>query len=258
MSRQFVQVGSKSISEPASQTPPDTATKPPTAKTTSSYVPKVGDVVSFESTRTGGVQRAIVYQYGGSLASIDNSDFAWWDFVHNLESPRKVGETDVILDGGFDTSKLRLIAKAYFEREKAEFKAGELVEVARAIADGEADWWANSAEGYIGDVFEISEVCSDGNVMVTSNKSKWPACILSPLSGSYAERQAKWVAFHGTKVGSKVKVVRKFEDFEAGCDMSWVDCKLNTPMEILTVDDDSSLELDNGCWYPYFVLEPIK
>ena len=78
---------------------------------------------------------------------------------------------------------------------------------------------------------------------------------------SYAENQAAWVAFHGLKVGSKVKVVRKFEANEGGFKGSrWDYCsgKANRQGTVISINGISSyhLLLKGGSSYPYFALEP--
>lgn len=80
---------------------------------------------------------------------------------------------------------------------------------------------------------------------------------------SYAENQAAWVAFYGLEVGSKVKVIRPYDNDEGGCtagaaDQSWIDdmgeIGLVTELEPRCI---KARHTDKGTYnHPYFALEP--
>ena len=88
------------------------------------------------------------------------------------------------------------------------------------------------------------------------------------FTGTYNKRQAQWVKHHGIKVGSKVKVVRKFEGGEegSGC-LSWDSDSRKKKMQdstgVITEVRKKCVTLDSGSrlytpTFPYFVLEPVK
>lgn len=77
----------------------------------------------------------------------------------------------------------------------------------------------------------------------------------------YADRQAAWVKKHGIKVGSKVKVVRKFEDNEGGFAggrwdiFGWKAGQQGQVLPVYKIENDC-IWFDKGK-YPYFALEPV-
>ena len=236
------------------------------SETTSSYTPAVGDVVEFDSQRTDKTARAIVFVtsvYRSRLVCLDDSDFSWWDYTDSLINPRKVGETDVLVDTK-DTDTARALAKAYFAQEpkctygteldKPQYKVGDLVE----------------SEQNIDTIYEVLHFNDDGNVDVRTNDHLHYAVevdIFRPLSGTYAERQAKWLEFHGLKVGDKVKVVRKFGAGEDGYDSrqwNFDDDKAKMQGGIFEIEDITAGNIQLHCPYdrckwhfPYCVLEPV-
>jgi hypothetical protein len=90
---------------------------------------------------------------------------------------------------------------------------------------------------------------------------------IRPLSGTYAERQAKWIEFHGLKVGDKVKVVRKWKHGEGGFRSTKWD---SYPEKIKMYGNACSIrqicgdfmyinDMGDDYWsFPYFALEPVK
>lgn len=83
----------------------------------------------------------------------------------------------------------------------------------------------------------------------------------------YADRQAAWVKKHGIKVGSKVKVVRKFEKGESGscCKRwNWSGHKEDMQGEILVIRELKEeylyvgRQINSMYSFPYTALEPIK
>lgn len=81
----------------------------------------------------------------------------------------------------------------------------------------------------------------------------------------YEKRQAEWVKENGIKLGDKVKILRKFDDFESGCAIEMdedgeMDPLVGTVGKVSAIEDDS-IEVDSkgDCWYwPYFVLEKVE
>jgi hypothetical protein len=83
------------------------------------------------------------------------------------------------------------------------------------------------------------------------------------FTGTYAERQAQWVAHHNLKVGDKVKVVRGFKDGDDGARIIWYDNKKMCTGKTYTIRSMAGgVRLDTGIrhvsWFPYTVLEPVK
>lgn len=81
---------------------------------------------------------------------------------------------------------------------------------------------------------------------------------------SYAERQAAWVKENDVKIGDKVKVLRKAEDYEQGWNYDWADKMDALIGEIVEITgeyidaEDTNGFLVTGDWYmPYFVLEKV-
>ena len=80
----------------------------------------------------------------------------------------------------------------------------------------------------------------------------------------YAERQAEWVADNNIKVGSMVKVVRAFKDYENGFGAVYGSAKLDLgktlTVSLLESYDEtlSMIKLDSCNCHPYFVLEPVS
>jgi hypothetical protein len=77
------------------------------------------------------------------------------------------------------------------------------------------------------------------------------------FTGSYEEQQKQWVEHHGLKVGSKVKVVRKAEDYEGGYGHPYSEGKdknIGDVSEITNIANGYICLL--GWCFPYMVLEP--
>ena len=165
------------------------------------------------------------------------------------------------MDGVDSQEKARAIAKAYFAEQidpPTDYKVGDLVEVRYA------DWI----------VAEVIKVDANSKVQPINTRQKnsinnWPVDFRS-LSGTYAEKQAKWVEFYSIKVGSKVRVVRKFESNEDGsscCDWDSTTAKASAQGNIRFIRSILEREIVlcerkgqvQGCGtFPYFVLEPAE
>jgi hypothetical protein len=82
------------------------------------------------------------------------------------------------------------------------------------------------------------------------------------FTGSYAERQKQWIEYHGLKVGSEVKVVRKFKTHEDGCNCAWFSPKYNdykdSTVEIVCINSRELVVGNRRFYTPYFALEPVS
>lgn len=107
----------------------------------------------------------------------------------------------------------------------------------------------------------------DNGVSINDCKSAIKQYFSTPIfTGSYAERQAQWVAHHGIKEGSKVKVVRKFEKYEDGSNCGRWD---HANSKVLMQGQMCEVRFIKNLWIgldageedywslPYFVLEPV-
>ena len=95
---------------------------------------------------------------------------------------------------------------------------------------------------------------------------KQPFTYFLPGKGDpYEKRQADWIKENNIKVGDKVRILRKFDDFESGCAIAMdedgeMDPLVGTVGKISAIEDDS-IEVDSkgDCWFwPYFVLEKVE
>ena len=92
--------------------------------------------------------------------------------------------------------------------------------------------------------------------------------IIRKKESPYAERQAKWIADNGIKVGDKVRIVRKADPDEDGWNNSWNTAMDDSVGKIGVVTGFEKSFQDRGIrvsllkgvtWlYPYFVLEKIE
>jgi hypothetical protein len=241
----------------------------------------VGDVVEFE--REGDTCKGVVFTDSiGSLVitryTIKNGHSCFGTVDGNLKTVykdiRKTGTSSLDLDG-LSCTIASDKAKAYFAQEQeieevaehltgsdeSKYKVGQLVEVVRR---------SMNAACVAGDVVLVVE-CGCGNPVVRDKEGvTWfvEPDSFRPLSGTYAERQAKFIDFYDLKVGSKVKVVRKFDCGEGGNNArSWDSCRDKAAMQGGTFEfrnsSDTSVCLwtaDKGDWwcFPYFALEPVK
>jgi hypothetical protein len=73
----------------------------------------------------------------------------------------------------------------------------------------------------------------------------------------YTERQAHWCKANSIKVGSPVKVVRKFENQEDGFGHGWISSMDRNIDEVIEVKCITDNYIDLGYGFPYFVLEPV-
>lgn len=94
------------------------------------------------------------------------------------------------------------------------------------------------------------------------------ACLIRKKELSYTERQAKWLADNGIKVGDKVRVTRKAESLEDGWETVWnpdmdeAVGKIGTVSYIPPSFRECGIEVDvpdvGAFMYPYFVLEKAE
>ena len=102
------------------------------------------------------------------------------------------------------------------------------------------------------------------NGSINSCKERIKDYFSTPVfTGSYAERQAQWVKHHDIKVGSKVKMVRKFENKESGFHFvaGGTTKTVGKTFEVTSFKssfNDVCICSTDGMYYPYFVLEPVK
>lgn len=144
-------------------------------------------------------------------------------------------------------------------------KVGGKARVYKRPKEGENGYhfWLKSMDRLIGLEFTIGYV-EDNSCNDIDNEYAFPKACLEPIfEGSYEERQAQWIKFHGIKVGSKVKVVRKFNKDEGGFTKTSNQNKSDAVGDSYAVDCIGSnviwLETGIVCskGFPYFVLEPI-
>jgi hypothetical protein len=240
----------------------DYFSKPP-----SNYTPAVGDVVEFDDN--GQIRKALIYLgKNGDIESLDDSleEPCFWRLASELANPTKIREVSIIKDHTH-WAKARLIAKAYFS--KPFFKVGDSVKVVRegSVSSGHD----------IGTVAEVTGIGSDsGNLYIEgAHLALWHSpdsleLVPTPtFTGSYAEKQAQWIEYHGLEVGSKVRVVRKFEDDEGGsscCEWNSSIAKGNLQEQVVFIRSIDKEEIVltvvkgqyQGCGtFPYFALEPV-
>jgi hypothetical protein len=193
-----------------------------------------------------------------------------WHQPKNCRNFVKLGHTSCIPDGT-GSWEGQPIAKAYFAATPASapvgFKVGDRVKVVKKVV-GKCPNWIPQMEECIGETYIIARINASGSIQLKGNMHNWHLDSLAPApltytadpDKSYEENQAAWVKFHGLEVGSKVKVVRKFEDDEDGCKCrawnAW-DWKAEQQGEILVIYSVRSdcIWFDSGR-YPYFALEP--
>ncbi len=226
--------------------------------------------------------QAIVYMDAvHGLSTIDNTGSVEGEGYHRpiddlkLKADlRKIGEMDIQGVDGY--AEARPIAKAYFAEPEKKlepphwpvetepvYKVGDLVEVVSVSV--------SASESLIGSIMKYRGLSDEGNETVVTDDGRegyLSAEDLRPLQGTYAEKQAKAVEFYGWKVGSKVKVVRKFKENEDGYTRDGWDSsqgKKELQGEITVVgtifDDLIQLKIPNthiraNC--PYFALEPAE
>lgn len=94
-------------------------------------------------------------------------------------------------------------------------------------------------------------------------------CIIRKKEPTYTERQTKWIADNGIKVGDKVRIVRKADSYEDGWDNTWglnmdkAVGKVGTVSRISANFTEWGIEVDvpdvePSLRYPYFVLEKVE
>ncbi len=220
-----------------------------------SYTPAVGDVVEFEYACKA--EKGIMFKHRSLGMSVAGSR-KWYCYLAEL-GLSKTGHVDDMAEIEHE-DKAIAIAKAYFaKQEKAEYKVGDLVE---------GCWFG---KWYVGEITVANtsdipyEVKGNNECHFVGGEN------IRPLSGSYEERQAKWVEFYDIKVGDKVKGTRQFGENEDGSAV--VGSKGSGGKGSFIRDGaigsvrficDGSIDVDYGdkyagLWtFPYFALEPVK
>lgn len=129
---------------------------------------------------------------------------------------------------------------------------------------------ANNDEDYFGTLESIDTESPETPFVVKTGSTYSPwACLIRKKEPSYAERQAKWIADNGIKVGDYVRVVRKADSHEDGWNNGWVDNMTYWVGKVFKVNyfnDTAGIQLLDNCGadcgavasFPYFVLEKVK
>jgi hypothetical protein len=251
--------------------PTDESTTSKATASSSDYSPSVGDVVEFE--RSGDTCKGLIYfetcfselklisNWGGGHYSHCSPK---WNTLKNL---RKIESTDLVPES-CDVTEMQAIAKAYFASPpaKREFAVGDRVRVTESMCSID-----------VGVITVVDKIFNDGKLRLTGSVGSFKPCWVElaeaskptftpDLALSYAENQAAWIEFHGLKVGSKVKVVKKFKQNEQGFDgLAWDagNSKMASQGKIMSIKriDDNCIVLigqgtNAGNYYPYFALEP--
>jgi hypothetical protein len=224
-------------------------------------------VVEFEYK--GNPKTGLIYPYLGKINCAYVEDDEAWGIGSTATRKtvfHKIGRVDFIPDRSCCCGDFEDEAVAYFaktpqvtpqESSEAAYKVGDLVEVKHG-----GEWLTAVVIG-----IDKGDANQPYDVRFKDGDGYYPVirCI-RPLSGTYAERQAKWIEFHGLKVGDKVKVVRKFKDDEDGYNGYCFDNKhLGQVGSYLSCLTKGGLKLDglqspknDSRWLPYFALEPVK
>lgn len=72
-------------------------------------------------------------------------------------------------------------------------------------------------------------------------------------AAKYARDQKKWLKTTGLKVGDRVKVIAKAEDFQSGWPTIWVPSMDEVTDGVVTLIDDDGIQIGRH-WFPFFVL----
>ena len=111
---------------------------------------------------------------------------------------------------------------------------------------------------YVLDHVEVYNV----HPFVDTNSNAYGCIIVKKEQPSYKERSKRWVEENDLKVGDYVKVTRKAESREGGCDYLWNYRMDNSVGKILKVEEikthNGVIVLEDSCCYPYFVLEKVE
>lgn len=111
---------------------------------------------------------------------------------------------------------------------------------------------------YVLDHVEVYNV----HPFVDMNSNTYGCIIVKKEQPSYKERSKRWVEENDLKVGDYVKVTRKAESHEGGCDYLWNYRMDNSVGKILKVEEiktrNGVITLEDACCYPYFVLEKVE
>lgn len=89
------------------------------------------------------------------------------------------------------------------------------------------------------------------------------SCIILKKEDTYEERAKKWIKENNLKKGDYVKVTRKAEDGDGGWFGIWIDDSMTKSVgKILksegAINLNYSIKLEDGFYYPYFVLEKVE
>lgn len=127
----------------------------------------------------------------------------------------------------------------------------------------------NNEGGYIGTLksVDVKHPVTPFIVRYGQRTSQW-ACLIRKKELSYTERQAKWIANTGIKVGDKVRVTRKADSLEDGWQTRWnpdmdeAVGKIGTVSYVFANLVDFGIQVDvpdvGEFLYPYFILEKVE
>ena len=248
------------ITQSGEATPPEKSAE---CATPSSYTPAVGDVVEYELG--GSHYTGVVFCFGNSTLCVAPENNCNEGKIYSRAQScnlRKIGHTH-LMDTANEWVAATKAAKAYFAGEQkqvipdSKYQVGDLVEV-------EPEWRVGMITAINADADYCYDVKTQEDIRCDALGWECMPNDIRPLSGTYAERQAKWVEFYDIKVGSKVKVVRSYKDKEDGfwgvtilSDAKW----LNAEAVVREIkEDDVRLTMvgtDNHSFFPYFALEPV-
>jgi hypothetical protein len=229
-----------------------------TVDSSDSHTPAVGDVVECEYAG----HRAQGVLFNHKWEDLCVTDEGQWGKnvvrVREASNIVKVGFCEAMPETPMLYADACPIAKAYFAKQETqpEFEVGDLVEVV-SLSYG-------CRPAHLGKTVAIKGIRASEHVDLTTKDGviiSLKPSDLRPLSGTYAERQAKAVKFYGWKVGDKVKVVRPNEMCEDGSGAIFhTQSELDRRGDVHTVagilDDFITLECD---WLvPYCVLQPAQ
>jgi hypothetical protein len=213
----------------------------------------VGDVVSIGSYCGGGSRKGIIFYpkcYPNQLAVTVCT--GWTRLSGDVARLKKIGYASEMGTDPLETHEAHKLAKAYFAAPA--FKVGDRVV------------FKNNPAGC---TYAIVRIDALGNIRLDSvvggiNPSKLELVTEPTFTGLYEERQKQWIKRHGLKVGSKVRLVRKFENSENGWNngSDWESCFEKFLGKELTIFACERLDIVLSTselgfdYFPYFALEP--
>lgn len=162
-------------------------------------------------------------------------------------------EADIISDPN-DQRLIGAIGKEVYFNDASDFVLAEALE-------GEKTGILTAVDAHRGHPFCVNGGLHWGCIIIKKDPAK-------PEAGSsYSERQAKWVKANNIKAGDWVRILRGFEPYEDGVDVSMnrnhkMDGLIGTIGEVRKIDPRSigvrSVK-DGLLWYwPFFVLEKVE